>query len=79
MDICNTTKLVCMYCNPICEHRVDFYADKEKVEPWSYGCQNGKVQIWFDKATRYIEIGEKDINCMKDWVDMDLGKYRPRV
>jgi ribosomal protein S4E len=42
-----------------------------KVEFWTYGCQNGTIQIWFDKGTRYIEIGDKDFECMRSWVDMD--------
>jgi hypothetical protein len=49
------------------------YSETEptEVEFWTYGCKNEIITIYFDRQTRFIKIGEKDINCMKTWVDMD--------
>jgi len=51
----------------------------EQIEFWTYSVENGNVYIYFDKQTKFIEVTEKDLKRMIDWINMDNGTYIPRV
>lgn len=42
----------------------------EQVDFWSYGYNDGYIEIWFDKQQRCLKISEKDLKSMLDWVNM---------
>lgn len=50
--------------------------EREKIEFWTFGSENGKIIINFDKETKYIEIDSKDIRSMVSWLMMDSGTYK---
>lgn len=52
--------------------------ETEKIEFWTYTSKDGMAQIWFDKQTKYIEISEKDLHGMMNFVKMDKETYVPR-
>lgn len=47
----------------------------EQIDFWTYTVKDGKVYIYFDKNTKYIEILEKDLKSMINWIYMDKGIY----
>jgi hypothetical protein len=50
----------------------------EQVEFWTYNVKNGNAYIYFDKNTKCIEIPEKDLKTMMDWINMDKDTYVPK-
>lgn len=51
--------------------------EREKVEFWTFGCENGNIIINFDKGQKYIEVSPKDVKSMASWIMMDSGTYVP--
>lgn len=51
--------------------------EKEKIEFWTYGCENGNIVINFEQGQKYIEVRPKDIVSMASWIMMNQDTYRP--
>jgi len=43
----------------------------EQIKYWSYSTKDKNAYIWFDGQSKYIEISEKDLRKMLDWIDTD--------
>ncbi len=51
----------------------------EQIEFWTYNAKDGNAYIYFDKGTKFIEIPERDLKSMLDWIAIDKGMYVPKI
>lgn len=51
--------------------------EREKVEFWTFGYEDGNIVINFDGQKRYIEVSPKDLKSMVSWLLLDNNTYRP--
>lgn len=48
--------------------------NEKEIILWTYMVKNGNAYIYFDEQSKYIEIQEKDLRRMIDWINIDKEK-----